>query len=241
MEERLQKILAKAYHISRRHAETWIQEGTISVNGEIAQLGCSADAERDVIQVGSKRLNTHALQTQTEVWMMYKPKGIMCTHDDPFSQQTLQAILPQHFNKRKWMFVGRLDKESEGLLLLTNDGNFVNRVSHPSANITKTYRVQIDLPFDTALIPQLQKGLLCDGEKLFFKEIYPVNSRKLDIVLSQGKKREIRRLLAAFHYNVLRLKRWKIGQLTLDKKLMPGQCRRLSCREINLIFGTKSE
>jgi 23S rRNA pseudouridine2605 synthase len=240
MEERLQKVLARIYGISRRRAEEWIMQGEVCVNGVVAQIGCKIDGKRDVVTMGSKRLSPKFLSAQRipEVWMFYKPKGVACTHDDPFTPRTLNDFIPKSL-KRKWMFVGRLDKESEGLLLLTNDGAFANKVVHPSSGIKKTYRIHVDSPFDASLIPSLKQGLQCQGEYLFFKEVRVVNSRKIDVTLSQGKKREIRRLLAAFNYDVLKLKRWKVGHLILDKQLTPGQSKRLSSREINLIFGTK--
>ena len=138
-----------------------------------------------------------------------------------------------------WVFIGRLDKDSEGLLLLTNDGNFANKVAHPSSGIEKVYRVHLDKPIDTNLIPLLKQGRECENEFLQFKDVRIANSRKIDVTLGQGKKREIRRLLLAFGYEVLKLKRWKIGGLILDKKLMPGQSRRLTQTETKLIFSKK--
>ena len=241
MEERLQKVVARVCGISRRHAEEWIREGLICVNGDIAQLGCKIDCRRDTLVVENKKINPSLLQAQTnsEVWMLNKPKGVICTHSDPFSTNTLQDLVPKPLRNQHWMFVGRLDKDSEGLLLLTNDGELANKIAHPSSGILKTYRVQVDHPIDENMIPQLRQGKVCEGEFLFFSSVRIVNSRKMDVCLSQGKKREIRRLLASFDYEVVKLKRWKIGELVLDKRLMPGQSRRLSSHEIKLIFKTK--
>lgn len=241
MEERLQKVLARVYGISRRHAEEMIAEGQICVNGEVAHLGCKIDCEKDTVVVGSRKLKTQLLQIQftPEVWMLFKPKGVICTHDNPFSNNTLLPFVPKPLRAQKWVFIGRLDKDSEGLLLLTNDGNFANKVAHPSSNIEKVYRVHLDKPIDTNLIPLLKQGRECDHEFLQFKDVRIANSRKIDVTLGQGKKREIRRLLLAFGYEVLKLKRWKIGGLILDKKLMPGQSRRLTQTETQLIFSKK--
>lgn len=241
MEERLQKVLARVYGISRRHAEEMIAEGQICVNGEVAQLGCKIDCERDTITVGNRKLKTQLLQIQftPEVWMLFKPKGVICTHDNPFSNNTLLPFIPKPLRAQKWVFIGRLDKDSEGLLLLTNDGNFANKVAHPSSEIEKIYRVHLDKSINTNLIPLLKQGRECQNEFLQFKDVYIVNSRKIDVTLGQGKKREIRRLLFSFGYDVLKLKRWKIGGLILDKKLMPGQSRRLTQTETQLIFSKK--
>ena len=241
MEERLQKVLARVYGISRRHAEEIIAGGEVCINGDIARLGCKVDCEKDTLVVGHKKLSPRLMQAHfsQEVWMLFKPKGVTCTHEDPFTQHTLLPYVPKSLRRQKWVFVGRLDKDSEGLLLLTNDGDFANKVAHPSSNIEKVYRVHLDKALDTTLITALKNGCECQGEFLQFKEIRIVNSHKIDITLRQGKKREIRRLLFAFGYEVMKLKRWKIGGLILDKKLMPGQSRRLSAKEIRSIFEKK--
>ncbi len=238
MEERLQKVLARIYGISRRHAEEMITDGVVCVNGDVAQLGCKVDCNKDTLVVGHKKISPQLLQMQfsQEVWMLFKPKGVTCTHEDPFAKNTLLPYVPNVLRRQKWVFIGRLDKDSEGLLLLTNDGDFANKVAHPSACITKTYRVHLDKPLDPSLITQLKLGRECQGEFLKFKEVKSVNSHKIDVTLQQGKKREIRRLLLSFGYEVLKLKRWRIGSLILDKKLMPGQSRRLSIKEIKQIF-----
>ncbi len=241
MEERLQKVLARVYGISRRHAEEMIADGEVCVNGEVAHLGRKVDCGKDTLVVGKRKLSPRLLQIQflQEVWMLFKPKGVICTHSDPFSQHTLLPYIPNALRRQKWEFVGRLDKDSEGLLLLTNDGDFANKVAHPSSGIEKVYRVHLDKPWDPSLIALLKNGRECQGEFLRFKAVYEVNSRKIDVVLQQGKKREIRRLLFSFGYEVLRLKRWKIGELVLDKRLMPGQSRKLSINEIKQIFQKK--
>ncbi len=239
--ERLQKVLARIYGISRRRAEEMIAEGSVCLNGEVAYLGSKVDCEKDTVVVGHRKISPQLLQFQftQEVWMFFKPKGVTCTHDDPFATHTLLPYIPHSLRKQKWMFVGRLDKDSEGLLLLTNDGDFANKVAHPSACIEKVYRVHLDKPLELGLIQQLKEGRECQGEFLQFKEVREVNSRKVDITLVQGKKREIRRLLFSFGYEVLKLKRWKIGQLVLDKRLMPGQSRQLTQKEIRQIFQKK--
>jgi pseudouridine synthase len=241
MEERLQKVLARIYGISRRHAEEMIAGGEVCINGDVAQLGCKVDCEKDTLVVGHRKLSPQLLQVQftQEVWMLFKPKGVTCTHDDPFAKNTLLPYVPKSLRRQKWVFVGRLDRDSEGLLLLTNDGDFANKVAHPSSGIEKVYRVHLDKALEPNLIQGLKTGRECQGEFLQFKEVKIVNSHKIDVTLQQGKKREIRRLLFSFGYEVLKLKRWKIGELVLDKKLMPGQSRRLSVKEINLIFEKK--
>ena len=238
MEERLQKVIARLYGISRRHAEELIAEGNVLVNGIKACLGTKIDCGRDCDIIGNQKISSNALQRnfKQEVWMLFKPQGVVCTHDNPISNNTLEPYVPAPLRRQKWLFVGRLDKDSEGLLLLTNDGDFANRVAHPSANIEKVYRVHLDQPFNLAHANALKQGRSCQGEWLHFHSIRVVNSRKIDVVLHQGKRREIRRLLLAFGYQVLRLKRWKIGSLILDKRLAPGQSRRLTPQELRLIF-----
>ena len=238
MEERLQKVLARVYGISRRHAEEMIADGTVCINGETAHLGSKIDCAKDTLTVGQRKLQPHLLQSQNfqEVWMLFKPKGVICTHDAPLARNTLEAYVPPVLRRQKWMFIGRLDKDSEGLLLLTNDGQLAHRVAHPSSGIEKVYRVHLDKAFDLSICNELKQGRTCQGEHLSFKSVHVVNSHKIDVTLGQGKKREIRRLLFSFGYEVLKLKRWKIGGLILDKKLAPGQSRRLSAKEVKQIF-----
>ena len=168
--------------------------------------------------------------------MLFKPKGVVCTHDAPLERNALELYVPPVLRRQKWMFIGRLDKDSEGLLLLTNDGELAHRVAHPSSGIEKVYRVHLDKTFDLSLCNALKQGRACQGEHLCFKSVRVVNSHKIDVTLGQGKKREIRRLLFSFGYEVIKLKRWKIGELVLDKKLAPGQSRRLSAKEVKQIF-----
>ena len=237
MEERLQKIIAAAHGISRRAAEEYIIDGRVMVNGVVAEIGAKADLSVDSIVVDDKKIsNKHLTNNRnTEVWLLNKPVGVVCSHFDPHNANTVVNFVPKSLLKRNWFFVGRLDKDSEGMLLLTNDGTFANNVAHPSFNILKKYRVTLDKPFEKSNIPQMLSGIKDNGELLYFKNLKIVNSRKLDVVLSQGKNREIRRVMNHFNYDVVKLKRVQIGKLQLPKNMAPGQIKLLTQREINMV------
>lgn len=238
MEERLQKIVAAAHGISRRAAEEYIIDGRVVVNGSVAEIGSKADASVDSIVVDGKKISAKraAGVVAQEVWLLNKPVGVVCSHFDPNNANTVVNFVPKSLLKRNWFFVGRLDKDSEGMLLLTNDGDFANNVAHPSFNVSKKYRVTLDKPFNKPDVPQMLSGIKNDGELLYFKNLKIVNSRKIDVILSQGKNREIRRIMNHFGYEVLKLKRVQIGKLQLPKNMAPGQIKLLTQREIGTIF-----
>ncbi len=236
MQERLQKVLAQALGISRRKAEVLIAEGRVCVEDKVAVLGQRVDPINEKLLLDGKPVGIGA-QKEAEVWMVYKPRGIVCTNVSYGSEKNLWQVLPKKFsNISKWIFVGRLDKESEGLLLITTDGGLANRIMHPSFGILKKYQVTLDQVVDKNLFPLLQKGIRDDGEHLYFAEVRHLKNRIIEATLAQGKKREIRRLLQHFQLKVLKLKRVQIGNLHLPKEFMAGDFKRLSLAEINLIF-----
>ena len=243
---RLQKYLASAGLCSRREAEEWISDGKVKVNGKIAQIGQSVTPGEDQVMVGSRIIN---LSDEAKVVLvMNKPRGFLCTNEDSHGGRTVFEMVPPEFAKKRLFCVGRLDKDSEGLLLLTNDGAMANRIMHPTGGITKRYRVTVNRPFDPVLIPRLLKGAkvrvdpVVEGGKageefLQFSQVIwnPETPDHLEIHLTQGRKREIRRLLELFGFFVKTLYRFQIGQFTL-KKMPPGDCRKLTQKEIELIF-----
>jgi len=170
------------------------------------------------------------------VLMMNKPKGYLCTNRDDFGGQTVFELVPPPWNKLRLFCVGRLDKDSEGLLLLTNDGELANRVMHPSGGVMKRYEVQVNRPFDVTLIPRLLKGVKDEDEFLRFRKVMLAEGApdRLEIHLDQGRKREIRRLLEIFGFHVKRLRRFQVGELVL-RRMPEGDCRLLSQKEIAMI------
>ena len=237
---RIQKIIADRGLASRRAAEEWIREGVVRVNGQIAELGQKADPRRDRITVRGKSLTMGDLESKITL-MMYKPKGVICSNEDPFHSQTVFDLLPPSFVKNRLFCAGRLDKDSEGLVILTNDGDLAQRIMHPSNAVIKRYRVEIHKAFDKALIPKLLEGRVVEGEHLRFekvitgRELGPKTEKRLEIHLNHGKKREIRRLLESFGYHVNLLHRFQIGRLLL-KGIPAGECKLLKNKEIQSLF-----
>lgn len=234
---RLQKLLAERGLCSRRTAEQWIGEGRVLVNSKVATLGQKVDPACDQIKVD----NSLVRQGKPErlVLAFNKPKGYVCTHTDPHEAMTIFTLLPKLYNQQKLMFVGRLDKDSEGLVILTNDGGLVYRLTHPSYGVTKRYYVLLDRPFDRAHTQDFLKGVYWEGERLHAKKVIladtgPERERRLEIHLEHGRKREIRNLCLALGYHVKRLRRFQIGKYVL-RGVAEGHCKLLSEKEIELL------
>ena len=228
---RLQKYLSQAGVCSRRAAEELILNGVVFVNGKTAKLGQSVTPGTDEVRVNGERINIK------DIWrvvlLLNKPRGYLCTNSDPADGQTVFELVPPEYVHRKLFCVGRLDKDSEGMLLITDDGDFANRVMHPSNGITKRYRVTVNRAFDPVLIPRLLKGAKDGDDLLRFKRVIwdKFEPTRLEIHLDQGRKREIRRLLEIFGFFVKTLFRFQIGGLVI-RKMPPGDCRKLSQKEI---------
>lgn len=235
-EIRLQKVIAEAGIASRRLAEQWIEEGRVEVNGQLATLGTKADPHKDSITVDGRRIRP---KTKTSlVLAMNKPKGYICSHADPFNSKTIYGLLPLKYQKLKLHCAGRLDKDSEGLVILTTDGELANKIMHPSFDIVKKYHVKLSKPLEPKLIPVILKGVKNDGEVLHAQKVVPLNgasSTEVEVHLTQGRKREIRRIFEHFGYFVNRLKRFQIGQFVLIR-IPRGRIKELSQSEIDLLF-----
>jgi 23S rRNA pseudouridine2605 synthase len=232
--ERIQKLIAAAGICSRREAERLIEDGRVRVNGKIAQLGDKALIS-DAIFVNNKPMLRQPEAPVTLV--MNKPKGLICSNDDPFNARTVFDLLPPPYSKMRMFCAGRLDKDSEGLLVLTNDGALAHRLTHPGAGVIKRYRVLLNKPFNTADIPKLLEGVEDDGELLKAEKVIPAPAggadaaQRVEVHLCHGKKREIRRLFEANRYFVKKLVRFQIGGIIL-KGLPRGGVRRLSNKDI---------
>jgi 23S rRNA pseudouridine2605 synthase len=230
MEERIQKIMARCGIASRRKAEEMILEGLVKVNGVRATLGMKADLERDHIKVRGKLLGA----PQTMVYLMFnKPVNCLTSSGESEARSTVRDYLKRV--KAQVFPVGRLDFNSEGLLLLTNDGDFAQAVLHPKNKIPKTYRVKIDGFLGEKDIVKLQRGIrLEDGvtapAKVRVVKNLEANSW-IEITIHEGKKRQVRRMLQAVGHPVSRLKRIRINGLSLGN-LGSGEFRYLRPEEI---------
>lgn len=233
MEERLQKILSAAGACSRRAAEEYIKNGRVTVNGVIAHLGQKADIDKDVIQLDGCAIN----KTQGEYlyYMLHKPVGYVTTLSDEQGRASV-ADLIRDIPERVWP-VGRLDRDSEGLLLLTNDGDVTHKLLHPGFRVEKEYHVWVKGSVSRAL-PILRGPLKIDGQLLAPAKIDVLMEEQdcgiLRFVIHQGKKRQVRRMCAAGSLKVTRLQRVREGELMLGD-LPSGTWRPLTQEEIAYI------
>ncbi len=236
MAERLQKIMAAAGIGSRRANEALIRAGRVRVNGQVARLGDRADLERDTITVDGKPLSAEAL-----VYIMVnKPRGVLSSTEDELEQErpTVRDLvpLPGHLYP-----VGRLDKPSEGLILLTNDGRLAHRLTHPRYEHEKVYEVVVEGAMSDDALDEWRRGVALDGRPTAPATVELVERRRdqtaLRITLREGRKRQIRRIAAAFGHPVTRLLRTHIGPLALGD-LAPGQWRRLTPAEVGALQAT---
>ena len=228
MEERLQKILSRYGVASRRQAEQWILDGKVRVNGNTARLGDTAE-EDDVIEVDGVRLRR---QPSKLYIMLNKPRGYVTTLRDEKGRKNV-AELVSSCGQRVYP-VGRLDLNSEGLLLLTNDGDFANRMMHPSARIEKTYQVWVNGFFKEAM-PKLAESIEIDGRKTVPAKVKMCWERDgtalLEMTITEGRNRQIRRICQAAGLTVTRLRRVQEGPLKLEN-LPVGHWRELTEEEL---------
>jgi len=236
---RVQKYLATCGVASRREAERMIEEGRVKVEGHPVFLGDSCEPGKEKVTVDGRSIPWQP--PKQRVLALNKPKGYICTNRDPKHDRTIFTLLPEELQRERLFCVGRLDKESEGLVLLTNDGDLAQSLAHPTAQVTKRYRAVLDRPLDPDDIRKLLRGIVWEGERLKVEKVIPVknpgkNPRpEVEIHMHHGKKREIRRLLYAFKYKVRRLIRIQIGQFTL-KGLSKGRIKELKRSEIDALF-----
>ena len=237
MLDRLQKILSRHGIASRREAEQMILAGRVSINGQIVrELGTKADLEGDRIQVDGKLLATNA--PEFVYLLLNKPTGIVCTCDDPQGRKTVLDILPAKY--QHVYPVGRLDYNSSGALILTNDGDFANRMMHPRHHVPKTYEVWVkDIP-SPQTIKQWQNGVLLDGKQTLpaVVNILEIDrsqdfspKTRLQIVLKEGRNRQIRRVAEQLGHPVLALHRVAIASILITS-IKSGEYRLLSDHEI---------
>jgi 23S rRNA pseudouridine2605 synthase len=230
---RLQKVLAAAGIGSRRECEALIEQGRVSVDGIVVRrLGTRVNPDRQRIVVDGEPIRPERLV----YYLLNKPRGFLTTNYDPSGRPRaldLMVALPQRL-----FSVGRLDRESEGLLLWTNDGELTHRLTHPRFGVPKTYIVQVAGRPSPEDYVRLRKGIHLAEGRVAVDSVRKVGSRGrstlLEIILSEGRNREIRRMLARLGHKVVRLTRHAIGPIT-DRGLKPGQFRKLRPEEINLL------
>ena len=235
MEQRLQKLIAEAGIASRRHAEQLITAGEVTVNGQvITELGTKADASKDHIKVKGKLINPALARREKVYVLLNKPKGYLSSVSDPEGRPLVTELLPASLGRI--YPVGRLDFNTEGLLLLTNDGDFTNFITSARNRVEKVYQAKVKgLPPEAAL-QRIRRGVILDDSTRtaparITKVDETENNAWFEIVLHQGKNQQIRRMFDMIGHSVLKLKRARIGFL-YDERLRPGEWRRLSPQEV---------
>jgi pseudouridine synthase len=230
---RIQKAIAHAGLMSRRAAEEAIRAGRISVDGQQAVLGDRVDLEAQVLTLDGVPI---PVNPELETHLLYKPVGVVSTASDPQGRTTVVDLVS---SPARLYPVGRLDTDSEGLLLLTNDGETANRVTHPRYGITKTYLARVEGAPRNTDIRKLVRGVeLEDGPARALKARIVDSSKKstmVEVVLGEGRNREVRRMLEAIGFPVTSLVRTAIGPIT-DQRLKPGQSRRLQPAEVRRLL-----
>lgn len=237
MKERIQKVIAREGACSRRAVESLIAEGKIKVNGiVVTQMGLKVDARRDRIQIAGKAfrpmVNDHPL-----VLMMNKPRRVMVTRTDPQKRATVYDFLPAKLHHLKP--AGRLDYLSQGVLVMTNDGRLIQRITHPARHVSKVYEVKVSAHPGEKQLKHLRRGLVLAGERLVAEAVAMIRKNRSSAVLlfglRQGKNRQIRKMCDAVGLTVKDIKRVAIGALRL-KSLRSGQWRLLQKDEVKKLF-----
>ncbi len=234
-EVRIQKILSECGYCSRRKAEQLIAEGRVKVGGRPCSVGDKADPSKAVISVDGKNITVSRKKTFRYI-MLNKPRGYVTTMNDEFDRKCVTELI-KGVEERVYP-VGRLDKNSEGLLLFTNDGVFANDIMHPSGHITKTYRVTVRPDIDDEKLVRLSEGIVIDGKKTLPCTVIVLDKQPnrvvLQMTISEGRNRQIRKMCEAVGLEVARLKRTSIGPLRLGM-LKSGEWRDLKPDELRAI------
>lgn len=231
---RLQKYLSMCAVASRRKAEELIAQGKVKVNGRVAEIGDKVSPRHDTVTVGGKKIIANKKHYYI---MLHKPRGFITTMDDEMGRKCV-AELVSDVGARVYP-VGRLDKDSEGLLLMTNDGEFANHMTHPSKHIPKTYRVTVRPDVTEEMLTAFATGMEIDGRMTAPADAHIIEKQDnrvvLEIVLYEGRNRQIRKMCEALGLEVARLKRTSMGSLKLGM-LHPGKWRELTEDEVHKLM-----
>lgn len=234
---RLQKFMADCGVASRRKSEELIEAGKVKVNGHTARIGDKIDPKKDLVTVGGKKINK---VDKLYYIMLNKPRGYLTTVSDEFGRKTVMDLVDI---KARVYPVGRLDKDSEGLLLLTNDGAFANLLTHPKHSFAKVYRVTVRPAVSDEILDELRNGIEIDGRKTAPCDVSVITEEEgrvvLEFILREGRNRQIRKMCEAVGLEVARLKRVAIGPVKLGM-LQTGKSRQLTDNEIKKLIRSSS-
>ncbi len=231
---RLQKFLSEAGVASRRKAEEMIRNGSVKVNGAVAQIGDSIDPKKDTVVVKGKKIRK---ESNLRYILLNKPRGYVTTTDDDLGRKCVLELVRDV--KERIYPVGRLDRVSEGALILTNDGAFANAMMHPSKHVPKTYRVTVRPGITSEQVDMLSTGIDLDGRMTAPAQVHVLSKEDdravVEIVLYEGRNRQIRRMCEAVNLEVARLRRIAVGSVKLGM-LQTGEWRDLTPTEVESLF-----
>ena len=234
MAERLQKFLAKSGIGSRRHCESLIKEGLVKVNGEVAKIGTSV-SEKDEVEYDAKVIESS--KEELKVIILNKPEGVLSSNAREKKIPITFDYLPKEGSQRNWISIGRLDINTSGLMLFTNNGNFANKCMHPSYQVDKEYLVRARGEFFQATKEKMLEGINIDGSRYKFTDIVEGektgSNQWFSVCLISGKNREVRKIFNYFDMEVSRLKRTRFGPIFLPSTLGKGQTKLLTEKEIS--------
>ena len=226
--ERLQKVLARIGFGSRRVCEDLIAEGRVTVNGRVAVLGRRVDVSVDAVEVDGARIT---VEEGLVHYLLNKPRGVVSTASDPQGRPTVVSLVPAEPRVHP---VGRLDADTEGLLLLTNNGELTHRLTHPSFGVEKEYLAEVEGRPSPAAVRRLREGVDLDDGRTAPAKVSAVEPNVLRLVVHEGRKRQVRRMCEAVGHPVVRLVRTRIGSLA-DRTLKPGEWRELTLDEVRAL------
>jgi len=236
MAERLQKFLARSGIGSRRDCEKLIKSKKVIVNGQIAEIGSSVN-KNDIVEYNGKTLSF--IQTEIKLLILNKPEGVLSSTKREKDIPIVFDLLPQPNKKMRWISVGRLDINSSGLMLFTNDGEFANFCMHPSSMIDREYLVRARGDFSNEIKKQMLDGIIIDGVKYQLSDIVEgeknSSNQWYSVCLMSGKNKEVRKIFKAFNMEISRLKRTRFGPIFLPSNLRKGKCVELSNKEIDAL------
>jgi pseudouridine synthase len=231
--ERLQRALARAGLGSRRACEELIAAGRVSIGGRVATMGDRVDPERDEVRVDGRKVSVHP---GLRYYVLHKPRGVTTTMRDPHAERDLSGLLPRG---PRVFPVGRLDRDTEGLLLLTNDGELAHRLTHPRFGVEKEYLAEVEGEVSARRLGRLERGVaLEDGVARAVRARPAGGARRrsaVRVVMVEGRKREVRRMLDAVGLPVRRLVRVRVGRVRLGR-LRPGELRELTPEEVRGLY-----
>lgn len=235
-EVRLQKFMAEQGIASRRKSEDLIRAGKVKVNGHIAVIGQKINPKKDLVTVGKQKIVPPKTRNMVYI-MLNKPRGYVTTVSDEYDRKTVMDLISDI--KERIYPVGRLDKDSEGLLIMTNDGSFTNCLTHPSHGLAKVYRVTVRPAVDDEILYNLRNGIVIDGRKTAPADVTVLTEEEnrvvLEFVLHEGRNREIRKMCESQGLEVARLKRTAVGSLKLGV-LPQGKYRELTEQEVKKLL-----